>query len=112
MELRSYFGLTPDQIEEFKTNWNTLYESQKRAFLSTVVPYKAGVEPDALAVGFWQWACSHVTKEYDSSHADSITNITNSASGFPEINYWRKSYLCKGDTISDENKKELCDKDL
>ena len=112
MELRSYFGLTPAQIEEFKTKWNELYESQKALFLQLAVPHRAGVEPDALAVGFWQWARSWVTQEVDPAGVESVTKLTNSVAGFPEINYWRKRYLCEGDTISAENKDALCGPDL
>lgn len=37
---------------------------------------------------------------------DSVTQVVDTVSGYPEIIFWRDQYLCK--TVSANNKAELC----
>lgn len=50
MELRSYFGLTIDHVNEFKKNWEMIFNMHENEFLGTL---PAGSDQDLQAVGYW-----------------------------------------------------------
>jgi len=44
-------------------------------------------------VGYWQWANSSITRFYAAPRADSIVNLTDTVTGYPEWYYWKKTKL-------------------
>ena len=61
MELRTYFGLTGDQIEEFKGNWLRIYDVHQGNFLRKSIP-PFGTLHTETAIGYWQWGYAYITK--------------------------------------------------
>ena len=58
-ELRTYFNLTFDQVQEMKTNWNTYYNDNVNAVVN--LPPVAPPYNDSTGVAYWQWATSYMT---------------------------------------------------
>lgn len=86
-ELRSYFGLSFDQVQEMKTNWNTYYNDN----VNKVINLPPTQEPyiDQTGVAYWQWADSYMTT-HSLPFGPSVANQTDTVTGYVEYNYWLK----------------------
>lgn len=60
-ELRTYFGLTFEQVQEMKENWN-LFNTGTTNFVMTQWPSNSTYH-DRTGCAYWQWADSHMTRE-------------------------------------------------
>ena len=60
-ELRTYFGLSFEQVQEMKSNWHQYYS---RGYNEVVEILPSPIESfrNKFGVAYWQWADSHMTE--------------------------------------------------
>ena len=88
-ELRTYFNLTFNQVQEMKTNWKTYYDDNEQKVLNlipSVAPYQ-----DQTGIAYWQWADSYLT-EHTIPFGPSVFNQTDTVTGYVEYSYWLKFF--------------------
>ena len=60
-ELRTYFQLSFDQVQEMQTNWNLFYNDDASVVLYSVPTTEPYINQTGIA--YWQWAASYMTEE-------------------------------------------------
>jgi hypothetical protein len=88
--LRTYFGLTFDQVSDISANWNTLWAG-------TLQTYNANLPSppefqNTFGTAYWQWATGELTLANEG--VESIALLGNNAfAGFNEISYFHSAYF-------------------
>jgi hypothetical protein len=85
-ELRTYFNLSFNQVQEMKTNWIDYYDAGVTEVLNlipSVNPYR-----DQTGVAYWQWADSYMT-QHTIPYGPSVLNSTDTVTGYVEYSFWR-----------------------
>ena len=108
-ELRTYFGLTFEQLTEMQTNWNTFYNDELEV-VSFTIPSEPPYD-DGTGFAYWQWATSHFTNiapyPYPYEEPSVAISNENTVAGYLEYYYWL-NYYCDPATgnpnaMSDDN---------
>lgn len=93
-ELRSYFGLDFEQVQEMKTNWN-MYNEGKYEFVRFQWPSNDTYR-DQVGCAYWQWADSYMTRYKQSPEdiAPSVAAASDTVVGYVEFWYWLNYFAC------------------
>lgn len=97
-ELRTYFSLSQAQVNEMEVNWNAYYKNNA-AIINVLAPAGPGYE-NIGGIAYWQWCSGFFTLD-DSPSEPSVVFSANTVTGYPEISYFKNSYL--KDQVSAEN---------
>lgn len=96
-DLKSTFGLTQAQIDEFQTTWTKQYNDD--ADVTASITPAGGDNVTTEGIGYWQWAEAYLTETL--MDAPTVAKIVNSVSGYAEISYFKSEYFEK--TVNKEN---------
>ena len=88
-ELKTYFGLSFDQIKEMEESWNTFYGKAEAKILRHV----PSGEHNVTNYAYWQWA-NGIAKRNKSS----LVDIRETETGYPEFFYWLDQF-CNPDHV-------------